>query len=87
MRVKTRRLFLFFFAWGIMTLVLSLVNPYAVYLVFFGTMIAAIWSFTLNCPKCKKNVFYNPIWRNFPISVYSPFVPRQCSRCGYDYWE
>lgn len=37
----------------------------------------------LRCPNCRKIVYQNPyLGFDFGI-VFTPWVPRNCSRCGY----
>jgi len=50
-----------------------------------ATMICGIITLSVRCRSCGKSVINNPLFGDPRcIWVYGPFVPRKCSRCGYD---
>jgi len=45
----------------------------------------AFYTMSLKCPNCKKPVLNNPI-HIFGLELWltTPWMPKKCSKCGYD---
>ena len=55
-------------------------------LTFFMLFIAlGFYTMSLKCPSCKKPVLNNPI-HIFGVELWltTPWMPKKCSKCGYD---
>jgi hypothetical protein len=51
-----------------------------------GVLVFGLLALSVRCPGCGKNVTYNPLFGDPDgLWVYTPWVPRKCPRCGYDY--
>lgn len=85
-RAKLRLAFLIWFIGGFSHLILVLyVNKWFM-LTFFMLFIAlGFYTMSLKCPSCKKPVLNNPI-HIFGVELWltTPWMPKKCSKCGYD---
>jgi len=49
-----------------------------------GWLVVGSWVVLRKCPQCKKPIFHNPVrFLGVEMHVWTPWVPRRCSRCGY----
>lgn len=86
LRTKLRLAYAVWFALGFLLLWLSVSISQWFLLGLFSFFIGVgAFVFSQKCPNCAKPVLNNPL-RIFGMEIWlaTPWMPKQCSRCGHD---